>query len=61
MAEKWIQGAIQHPGAFTKQAKRSDMGTQEFARHVGANKEDYSETTNRRAALARRLSAMNKQ
>jgi hypothetical protein len=60
MNKNWIQGAIKHPGAFTKQAKKADMGVQEFARHVGSNKDEYSETTNRRAALARRLKAMNK-
>jgi hypothetical protein len=30
--EKWIQKAIKHPGAFTKNAKAAHMGTQAFAK-----------------------------
>lgn len=56
----WIQGAIKHPGAFTRQAKEAGMETQQFAGKVESNKNDYSEKTQRRAALARRLNAMNK-
>ena len=55
MAEKWIQGAIKKPGSFTKQAKAADMGTQEFARKVQSNPEEYSGLTRKRAALARTL------
>ncbi len=36
--EKWIQGAVKHPGAFTKKAKAAGKGVQEYARekqHAG--------------------------
>lgn len=40
-------------GKFTASAKRAGMGVQEFARHVLANKEDYSSTQVKRANFAR--------
>lgn len=40
-------------GKFTASAKRAGMGVQEFARHVLANKEDYSTTQVKRANFAR--------
>ena len=40
-------------GKFTKSAKAAGMGVQEFARHVLANKEDYSPTQVKRANFAR--------
>lgn len=40
-------------GKFTESAKRAGMGIQEFARHVLANKEDYSSTQIKRANFAR--------
>lgn len=40
-------------GKFTESANRAGMGVQEFARHVLANKEDYSTTQIRRANFAR--------
>jgi hypothetical protein len=43
-------------GAFTKQAKRAGAGVQEFARHVLANKDEYSTKTVKRANLARTFS-----
>ena len=39
-------------GKFTASAQRAGMGTQEFARHVLANKEDYSSTQVKRANFA---------
>jgi hypothetical protein len=39
-------------GKFTAQAKAAGMGTQQFASHVLANKEDYSPTTVKRANFA---------
>jgi hypothetical protein len=57
--KNWIQGAIKKPGSFTAQAKRADMGTQQFADKVMSNKGDYSKTTEKRAALARTLAKMN--
>lgn len=40
-------------GKFTTSAKRAGMGVQEFARHVLANKDDYSSTLVKRANFAR--------
>jgi hypothetical protein len=40
-------------GKFTASASRAGMGVQEFARHVLANKEDYSSTQVKRANFAR--------
>lgn len=43
----------QNKGLFTKVAKRAGMGTQEYARHILANKDDYSSTLVKRANFAR--------
>lgn len=43
-------------GKFTASAKRAGMGIQEFARHVLANKGDYSSTLIKRANFARNAS-----
>ena len=51
----WIQGAIKHPGSFTKQAKEAGMGVQQYARKVLKKGSKASATTKRRAALARTL------
>lgn len=40
-------------GKFTASAKRAGMGVQEFAKHVLANKDDYSSTQVKRANFAR--------
>lgn len=40
-------------GKFTESANRAGMGVQEFARHVLANKDDYSSTLVKRANFAR--------
>lgn len=42
----------ENKGKFTAQAKAAGMGTQQFASHVLANKEDYSPTTVKRANFA---------
>jgi len=56
MASKhWIQGAIKHPGSFSKAAKRHGMSTKQFAARVKKNPGKYSKTTRRRAALANTL------
>lgn len=48
-------------GKFTASAKRADMGVQEFAAHVLANKEDYSATQVKRANFARNAAEWNHQ
>lgn len=40
-------------GKFTKSANRANMSVQEYARHILANKEDYSPTLIKRANFAR--------
>lgn len=42
----------ENKGKFTKKAKAHDMGVQEFAHHVMANKEDFSESTEKQAVFA---------
>ena len=56
--EKWIQGAIKHPGAFTKKASSHGMTPKEFANKVLAHKADYPAKTEKQAQLAKTLSKM---
>lgn len=64
--EKWIGPVVKEmkrkgtEGAFTAQAERAGMGVQEFARHVLANPEDFSETTEDRAQFAKTMGAVAK-
>ncbi len=55
---KWIQGAIEHPGAFTAKAKAAGMGVQAYASKVGAKRSRASTQTKRQAALAQTLTDM---
>jgi hypothetical protein len=48
-------------GKFTASANRAGMGVQEFARHVLANKEDYSSTQVKRATFAKNSASWKKQ
>ena len=59
--DKWIQGAVKRPGAFTKKAKAAGMSVQQFAKHVDANKDDYSTRTERQANLAQTFASMKKE
>lgn len=52
--EKWIKGAIKHPGALTAQAKSAGKSPMEFAREH----QHDSGTTGRRARLAMTLRKM---
>src|SRR5262249_9278446 len=58
MAEKWIQGAIKRPGAFTAKAKAAGKGTQAYARSVLKEGSKASTRTKRQAALAQTLSKL---
>jgi hypothetical protein len=62
MAEdkKWIQGAVKHPGAFTKKAEERGMSVSEFAAAVTANPDKYDKTTVRQANLAKTLKKLRK-
>lgn len=58
--KKWIQKMDIKEGAFTAQAKRAGMGVQAYARKVLANPGRYSDTTVKRANLAKTFSKMSK-
>ena len=53
MANKWIQGAIKHPGALTAKAKAAGESLSQFLRE--AHKDP---TTKRQVNLAKTLKAM---
>ena len=57
VAAKWIPKDLKR-GAFTAQAKRAGMATQEFARYVLENPEHFQRRTVSRARLARTFSRM---
>jgi hypothetical protein len=56
----WIKGAVEHPGAFTKKAKKRGMSVAEFAAAVTSNPDDYDEKTVRQANLAKTLKKLHK-
>jgi len=62
MAEdrNWIQGAIKHPGAFTKKAEEQGMSVSEYAAKVTSNPEEHDKTTVRQANLAKTLKKLRK-
>lgn len=60
MQKKWIQGAIKHPGAFTKKAKRARMSVGEYASKVTRPGSKASATTKRQANLAKTFKKMSK-
>lgn len=56
MADRWISGAIKHPGSFRAAAKRAGKGTMEYAeekKHAGG-------VTGKRARLAITLRKMSR-
>ena len=57
---RWIQGAIKHPGAFTKKAHRAGKSTGAFASQVLKKGSTASTQTKRQAALARTLRGFHK-
>ena len=58
MAGDWIQGAIKHKGAFTRQAQHAGMSDTEFADHVLSHEDDFSPKTVKRANLDKTLARM---
>ena len=52
MAKKWIQGAIQRPGALTRKAKAAGMTLADYEAHPPTA---ISTRTKRQIALAKRL------
>lgn len=57
MAKNFIQSAIKHPGALTREAKARGETVKEMEAHPPKN---ASTTTKRRIALARTLSRMHR-
>jgi hypothetical protein len=55
VAEKWIQGAIKHPGALTAKAKAAGVSLSKFE-----SMPHKDPTTNRQVALAKRLAGFAK-
>ena len=53
--DKWIQGAIKRPGAFTAKAKKAGKSVAGMAAAVTKNHSKYSKTTVRQANLAKTL------
>ena len=58
MAKKWIQGAVKHPGAFTKKAKAAGMSVQAYATKVLKPGSGASSKTKHQAALAKTFKKM---
>lgn len=58
--EKWIQGAVKHPGAFSKKAEEAGMSTAEYAAKVSSNPDEYDERTVKQANLAKTLTKLRK-
>lgn len=56
MGKNWIAGAVKHPGALTKQARKAGESPMQFAR---AHRHDKG-TTGRRSRLALTLAGMNR-
>jgi len=60
-SKHWIQKAIKHPGAFTKQAKKAHKSVGGMISSVKAHPNKFSSTTKHRAALANTLRKMHKE
>lgn len=52
MANKWMQGAVKHPGAFTKKAKSAGESIGKFAKDVLKKGSKASGKTKKQAVLA---------
>lgn len=50
--QHWMQGAVKHPGAFTRKAKAHKMSVREYASDVKSGKVKASGTTEKQASLA---------
>lgn len=48
----WMQGAVKHPGAFTRKAKAHHMSVPSYAAAVMSGKSKASTQTKRQASLA---------
>lgn len=58
---RWIQEAVsEHPGAFSKKAKKAGMSTAEYVSKVTSNPAEYDKKTVKQANLAKTLSKLRK-
>lgn len=60
MVDKWIQKAVQHPGAFKKKAQMHGLSTMQYAQMMMRPGSKADATTKRQARLAQTLSRMRK-
>lgn len=51
-SQNWMQGAVKHPGAFTRKAKAHKMSVPEYASKVKTGAVKASGTTEKQASLA---------
>lgn len=51
-SKNWMQGAVKHPGTFTKKAKAHGMSVPKYASEVKSGKQPASGTTKKQASLA---------
>lgn len=58
--KKWIQKAIDRPGAFTAKAKRRGITTAQLQSNVLSNPEKYDEKTVKQANLRKTLVKLHK-
>jgi len=58
--KKWIQKAIDHPGAFTAKAKKRGITSAQLQENVLSNPEKYDEKTVKQANLRKTLVGLHK-
>lgn len=57
---KWIQSAVERPGAFTAKAKKKGITTAQLQENVLANPEKYDDRTVKQARLRHTLVGLHK-
>ena len=58
--KKWIQKAVEKPGAFTAKAKRRGITSAQLQANVQKNPDKYDEKTRKQAQLRETLVKLNK-
>ncbi len=58
--KKWIQEAVERPGAFSEKAREHGESTAQFAKEVAQHPEDYQARTEKQARLAQTLAKVRK-
>ena len=59
--KKWIQGAIDRPGAFTAKAKKKGITTAQLQENVLSNPDEYDDRTVKQARLRQTLVGLHKE